>query len=88
MKLNLKALAITFALLWGGSVFLVAVLHRFWPGYGVDFLNVASSIYPGFHPGGFRGAIVGGLYALLDGAVFGALVAWIYNKASGSGATA
>jgi len=80
MKLNPKALALTLALLWGGCVFLVALLNRFWPGYGGAFLNLASSIYPGFHPGGMRQAIVGTLYAVLDGAGGGLLVAWLYNK--------
>jgi hypothetical protein len=88
MKLNLKALAITCALLWGGSVLLVAVMNRAWPSYGVDFLSLVSSIYPGYHVGGLRNAAVGTCYALLDGAVAGALFAWIYNKASGAGTAA
>lgn len=88
MKLNPKALAITLAVLWGGCVLLVAVVNGVWPGYGGAFLNLASSIYPGFHPGGLLAGIVGTLYAALDGAVCGLLVAWIYNKLSGSVAAA
>ena len=88
MKLDTKALAITFGVLWGGCVLLVAVLNVIWPGYGGAFLDVTSSIYPGFHPGTVLAGIVGGLYAALDGAVCGLLVAWIYNKLSGSGAAA
>jgi hypothetical protein len=88
MKLSPKALALTLGALWGGCVFLVALLNRIWPGYGGAFLNLVSSIYPGFHPGGIREGIVGALYAALDGAVCGALVAWIYNKMSGSAAAA
>ena len=82
MKLNVKALAITTALVWGGSVFLVAACHRFFPGYGIDFLNLVSSIYPGYHVAGLRMAIVGSLYGALDGAVAGAVVAWVYNTVS------
>jgi len=88
VKLNVKALAITFALLWGAAVFLVAAAHRFYPGYGGAFLSGVSSIYPGFHVAGLRAAIVGGLYAMLDGAVCGALIGWIYNRVSGSVAAA
>ena len=84
MKLNPRALAITLALLSGGCVLLVAVLNSVWPGYGGAFLNLASSIYPGFHPGGMRAGVVGTLYAALDGAVCGFLAAWIYNRLSGS----
>lgn len=88
MKLDVKALAITFALLWGGCVLLVAVGNRFAPDYGGAFLNMMSSVYPGFHPGGLRAAAIGGLYAALDGAVCGALIAWIYNTVSRTAATA
>ena len=87
MKLNVKALAITFALLWGGAVLVVAVCNRFSAGYGVSFLNGVSSIYPGFHPGGLRAAAVGTLYAVFDGAVCGALIAWLYNRVSGASAS-
>ena len=82
MKLNPKALAITLSLLWGACVLVVAVLNQAWPGYGVAFLNVVASIYPGFHRGGLREALVGTLYALLDGAMCGMIVAWLYNNVS------
>ncbi len=82
MKLDSKALAITLAVVWGVAVFLVALVNMIWPSYGLTFLDLASSIYPGFHPGGFVSAVVGGLYAALDGAVLGVLVGWIYNKMS------
>jgi len=80
MKLDAKALAMTLALLWGGCVFLVAALNSIWPGYGRAFLDLVASIYPGFHPGGMGEAIVGMLYALLDGAGCGLVVAWLYNS--------
>jgi hypothetical protein len=82
MKLNAKALAITAALLWGGSIFLVALLNRFWPGYGGAYLDFAASLYPGFHPGGMKAGLVGTLYGLLDGAVGGYVAAWLYNRFS------
>ena len=82
MKLDAKALAITMALVWGGSIFVVALLNRFWPGYGDAYLNLAGSLYPGFHPGGMKAGIVGTLYGLVDGAVAGYVVAWLYNKLS------
>lgn len=88
MKLNTKALAITVGLLWGGSVFLVAAINRFYRGYGVDFLNDMSSLYPGYHVAGLRMAMVGGLYGLVDGLVCGALIAWLYNTVSSKFASA
>jgi hypothetical protein len=88
IRLDARALAITFGVLWGGCVLLVAVLNGIWPGYGGAFLAFAASIYPGFHPGSVLAGIVGALYAALDGAVCGLLLAWIYNKLSRSVAAA
>ncbi len=82
MKLNVKVLAITFAVLYGAFFLFVAVVNRFSPEYGTDFLNLAASIYPGFNPNGLRKAAIGTLYAMFDGAVCGALLAWVYNKVS------
>ena len=87
MRLQPKALAIAVGLLWGGCILLVGVAHEIWPGYGGTMLDLAASIYPGFHPGGYGAVIVGSLYALLDGAVGGAVIAWLYNTASGSAGT-
>ncbi len=79
MKLSAKSLIITAAILWAFSVFFVGILNRLYPPYGKAFLEVMSSVYPGYVIGGFRSVIVGTLYALVDGAIGGALFAWIYN---------
>ena len=86
MKLSIKGMALTSAILWGAAVFLTALLNRFFAGYGNAFLQMVSSIYPGYHVGGMKMGIVGTLYAALDGAICGALFAWIYNKFAGSDA--
>lgn len=42
-----------------------------------------SSVYPGYKTvGGFGSVTVGTLYALVDGAVGGAIFAWLYNSFS------
>lgn len=80
MKLSIKAIAITSALLWGGSILLVGICNRFWPSYGTTFLSLVDSIYPGYHAGsGLRNLIIGTLYGLLDGFVGGAIFGFIYN---------
>ncbi len=80
MKLSVKSLTITSAVLWGGVCLFVALLNVIWPGYGKAFLDVIGSIYPGYEVTGSLGSvIVGTLYATLDGAVGGALFGWIYN---------
>ena len=80
MKLSVKSLTITAAVLWGGACLLVSVLNVIWPNYGGAFLEVISSIYPGYEVTGTLGSvIVGTLYAMLDGAVGGTVFGWVYN---------
>ena len=84
MKLSIRGMAIAIALVWAGSLFFTGVINRFFPDYGWWFLKMVDSIYPGYIAAyGLKNLIVGVLYALLDGAIAGALFAWIYNMASG-----
>jgi hypothetical protein len=80
MRLDIKALAIAGAVVWGGGFFLVGLLNLLFPSYGTAFLELGASIYPGYHgPGGFGSVVVVTLYALLDGAVTAAILGWLYN---------
>jgi len=88
MRLNLKALAIALGIGWGAGVFVVGLAHLLWPPYGASFLDLVASIYPGYHVGGFGSVIIGTLYAVVDGAVGGIALGWIYNASLSSGATA
>jgi len=88
MRLSVKSLALSVGILWGGTVFLVGIVNLIWPGYGNAMLELASSIYPGYHIGGFGSVIVGALYAFLDGAIGGAILAWLYNALLGASAVA
>ena len=38
MRLSIKSLAITCAILWGGSVLLLGIANAIWSGYAVAFL--------------------------------------------------
>ncbi|NIM98858.1 MAG: hypothetical protein GTO24_12500 [candidate division Zixibacteria bacterium] len=50
------------------------------PGYGTHFLRIVASIYPGYHATGSVGdVIVGGLHSLVDGAICGWILGWLYN---------
>ncbi len=80
MRFHVTALALTVGLFWGGSLLVVGAANLIWPGYGLAFLELAASIYPGYHPGSGVGSVVtGALYGLVDGAIGGAIFAWIYN---------
>ena len=80
MKLSLKGLTIAVALLCGGSVFVIGIINLAAPSYGMQFLEVVSSVYPGFHASGtFVDVLVGTGYGIVDGAIGGFLLAWLFN---------
>ena len=80
MSLNIKAMAMTLGVVWGGSFLFTGVANLLVETYGVTYLDLGASIYPGYNgPGGFGSVIVVTLYAFLDGAVVGAILAWVYN---------
>jgi hypothetical protein len=82
MKLNVKAFALTCAIVWGIGVFVLAwwVIVLDGAGGRVPLLGL---MYRGFtfSP---MGSVIGLLWAFPDGLVLGALVAWIYNRLSGA----
>ena len=80
MKLNLKALSITCAIIWGALMLIVGLANLVWPNYGKEFLGVVASIYPGYQAIPSLGeVIVGTLYAVVDGFIGGLVVGWLYN---------
>ena len=80
MKLSIKRFTLTCSLLWGASVFFVSVLNFIFPHYAVAFLEVISSVYPGYTiMQGWSSIICGTLYAIVDGAIGGAIFTWLYN---------
>ncbi len=80
MRFNLTALALTVGLFSGAAILLVASANAIWPNYGQAFLQLAASIYPGYHPvASVREIIVGTVYGFVDGAIAGWLFGWFYN---------
>lgn len=80
MKLSIWPFTIAVGILWGAVVLLTGIANLIWSSYGVDFLQMLASVYPGYDGTGNIGAvIVGTLYAALDGAVFGLVLALLYN---------
>lgn len=80
MRCNISALTLTAGLFWGAAILIVASANQIWPDYGRAFLDLAASIYPGYHPGtGVGSVITGTLYGLADGAIGGAVFGCLYN---------
>ncbi|MEJ2684399.1 MAG: bacteriophage holin [Candidatus Sulfobium sp.] len=76
-RLNVKALMIAGGVLWG--LYMLFIGWSSWlVGWGSGFVAAMSSVYIGFRPT-FFGGIVGAVWGFIDGAVAGAIIAWVYN---------
>jgi len=83
MKLSVKGLAITAAILWGGAMLIMGSVNMMFPGYATNFLEVIGSVYPGYDPStGISSIIIGSLYGVVDAGIGGAIFAWLYNLIS------
>lgn len=73
-----------------GAVWALGVLFLGWAaalGWGAALVNVLGSLYLGYNAS-FVGGIIGGVWAFVDGAIAGALIAAIYNLAARPGTKA
>jgi hypothetical protein len=84
MRLSIKSLVLTCAVLWGGCLLVVGLIHLVAPSYGLSFLGGMSSVYPGYHASrSFVDVLVGAGYGLVDGAAGGLIFGWLYNLFAG-----
>lgn len=80
MRMSLKAMAMAGGGLWGSGVLLVGLVNLLSPSYGLSFLQMVSSVYPGFHISRTIGdVLIGTGYALVDGAIAALVFGWLYN---------
>ena len=86
MKLNIKAFMWTCSIIWAAVILITGIANLIWSGYGVMLLQLMASVYPGYDASRTIGSlIVGTLYAVVDGAIFGLVFAWLYNFFLGKG---
>jgi hypothetical protein len=84
VKFRIRALALAVGLMWGAGIFIVGVANLASAGYGSVFLQLLASVYPGYSAtASFGQVIIATLYGLVDGAIGGAIFAWLYNTLSG-----
>ncbi len=70
-------LGLALGVTWGLSLFIITLL-AVGIGYGILFLEVVGSVYPGFHIS-VLGSIIGLIYGLIDGWIAGLVIGWFYN---------
>lgn len=84
MRLSVKGLGLAIGIIWAACILLVGIVNLAAPSYGSAFLQMASSIYPGFHnTRHFLDVLVGTGYGFVDGGIGGAVIAWLYNCFAG-----
>ncbi len=85
MRVSLKGIALSSAILWGGAMLFVGLVHMAAPSYGGDFLRIMSSVYPGADTAPRLGRVLlGTLYGFVDGGVAGLLFGWLYGAFAGA----
>ena len=78
MRFNVKAFAITCGLMWGLGLFFITWWIILLDGPS-DNLVFIGRIYRGYSLTPV-GSFIGFAWALIDGAIGGAIFAWIYNR--------
>lgn len=81
MRFDIRALALSCAILWGGATLVVALVNLFCGGYGQSFLEMLASCYPGYHAVRSIGQVaVVAVYACVDGLMGGVIFGCLYNR--------
>ena len=80
-RVDPKALAYTSAALCGGCVLVVGLVNLSSPDYGLEFLEMLASLFPGYTAErSVESVMVGTGYALVKGAAVGWVFGWLYNR--------
>ena len=77
MKLNVKAFAITCAMIWGIGLFLITWWIILLDG-ATGEITFIGKLYRGYSISPI-GSVFGLLWAVVDGGICGAIFAWLYN---------
>ena len=75
-KLQPVPLGLAFGILWAISVFILGLTAV--GGWGSGIVAGLGTFYIGYGPS-ILGAIIGAIWAFIDGLVAGVVVAWLYN---------
>jgi hypothetical protein len=77
MKLNVKAFALTCGLVWGVGILLITWWIIAWDGVSGD-VTFLGRVYRRYSISPL-GSVIGLVWGLADGAIGGAIFAWVYN---------
>ncbi len=75
-KLQPVPLGVALGVLWAVYVFCIGITAMF--NWGGGIVAALGTLYIGYGPS-ILGAVIGAIWAFVDGLVAGVIVAWIYN---------
>lgn len=76
-RLQPLALSVAFGVLWALYGRVLGIVAMF--GWDIGMVAALASLYLGYGPS-IPGALIGALWAVLDGMVAGVVIAWVYNR--------
>jgi len=76
-KCSPNALGVAIGVLWAAYVSFCGITAMF--GWGVALVDAISSLYIGYGPS-IPGAIIGAVWAFVDGYIAGVVIGWLYNR--------
>jgi len=77
-KLNIKALGLTFGIIWGITILIIGIAAAC-GSYGELIVALLGSIYIGYEAS-ILGSLIGAIWGFVDAFIFGVIIAWLYNK--------
>jgi len=78
------SLGLAIGILWGAGVLLMGLIAAL-SGWASEAVVVLGSMYIGYSAS-VAGSLIGTVWALVDGFVFGFIIAWLYNRFAPAGA--
>ena len=76
-KLSVKGLAVAFGVITAFFMLFISWAAMF--GWGGEMVDLMSTYYIGTSAS-WLGGIIGAIWGFIDGAICGAIIAWIYNR--------
>ncbi len=77
-QLHIVKLGTAFGIAWAFFTMLAGLTSALW-GWGVEFIELLGTVYAGYGPT-LAGSLVGAVWGFANGFLWGAIIAWIYNK--------
>lgn len=77
MRLSVRAFALASGITWGACMLFLGWMAA-WFGWSTALVLALGSLYIGFSAT-FVGALIGLVWGFFDGAIGGAILAWLYN---------